>query len=297
MTAYPNRAPLPGYDCDPAASWDGKKGNFGLWYDKYCDRWAPAFDNLYEPTAERKEHGHVVTEACDGGRIEWLRKAIEAAQAHQGDKALLEEFAARQKAFVAARGGICFQAKTVKKFASGLGRAHPVQNGFEWHYSLGVPVLRSSGAKGMVRDWATTWLQVAETETDRILGAQPPRGPSCGSVDFLPALPIEPPKFCIDGTTPHLTKYYQNGQPPADWYSPVPLQWLAVAPSAVFQFALVPARRQSQSDVNTAGKWLIAALETIGAGAATAADRGRFAWISGWHPDRHDANRSQSDSD
>ncbi len=113
-----------------------------------------------------------------------------------------------------------------------------------------------------------------------------------GTVDFLPALPIEPPALCIDGTTPHSTEYYQgsgNNNPPADWYNPTPLQWLAVAPGAVFQFAVVPRggyknMDSARDDVEAAAGWLAEALTTIGAGAATTVDRGRFEnveWIVG----------------
>lgn len=279
MTAYPDRAPLPSYQVADDR-WNGENGNLGLWYDKYCDRWAPGFEKLYDVEAERKEHGRIVKEASDGGRIEWLRKAL----APVGNSALLTASAERQKAFARKREGICFRAQTIKKFATGLGRAHPVQNGFEWHYTLGVPVLRASGQKGMVREWAANWMGLTETDLTPVLGAT--RLPlSRGSVDFLPALPIAPCELCIDGTTPHLTEYYQDGKDPADWYDPKPLQWLAVKPGAVFQFALVPAKTAQAGDVHTAGRWLLEALETIGAGAGTAADRGLFKRVSGWHCD------------
>ena len=72
--------------------------------------------------------------------------------------------------------------------------------------------------------------------------------------------------------------------PPADWFSPVPVPWLAVADGQGFQFALIPtvgtARRQDsaddESDVAIACKWLQEALDNLGIGAKTAIDRGRF---------------------
>jgi CRISPR-associated protein Cmr6 len=265
-----SNAPLP--DGTPANRWpDVDRGNLGLWYDKHCDRWKSDFRGLYdpEPTAE-----------YGGGKLEWLGWAIKAAHARSDDPHfcdLVAEFATRQRRFALERGGVCFRGRTVTKFVSGLGRAHPVQNGFEWHHSLGVPMLRGSGQKGVVRDWVTIWETVDPEHCKRVLGTLPPELRE-GSVAYLPALPTHPPELCIDGTTPHLTEYYQHQKPPADWYNPVPQQWLAVAKGVEFQFAVVPVRRAAagQRDVGMACDWLKAALTTIGAGAGTAVDRGLF---------------------
>jgi CRISPR-associated protein Cmr6 len=260
-------APLPRFDAK--GGWhDCGHGNFGLWYDKHCDRWQSDYGKLYEPDQNYQ-----------GGRLDWIERAVTAPRAEWDDR--LKEFAERQRVFVEACGGLCFRAKTVTKFASGLRRAHPVLTGFEWHYTLGVPVLRSSGQKGMVWDWVRVWRPSSAANSARILGT----ADRAGSVDFLPGLPTVPPPLCVDGTTPHLSKYYQGGGPPADWYSPTPLQWLAVDEGAEFQFAVVPAPyypsgspepAQRQADVATACRWLADALATIGAGAGTAVDRGRF---------------------
>jgi CRISPR-associated protein Cmr6 len=279
-------APLPGFRI--ADAWkETDRGNMGLWYDKHCHRWEPDYSGLLEPKREDKKNQ---TKAYEGGRIDWLNAMIRAArQKNQGDLGPeLSLFAARQQAYASALDGCVFQARTAVKFATGLGRAHPVQNGFEWHHTLGVPVVRSSGQKGMVWDWVRTWDPQPDDERNRILGTPE----SSGTVDFLPALPTAPSALCIDGTTPHFTKYYQSDNdtnPPADWYDPTPLQWLAVAPGATFQFAVVPRgghknQKVAREDVKRAAQWLESALTTIGAGAATAVDRGRFEqvkWVAG----------------
>lgn len=266
-----SRAPLPGFSTDTA--WQRPAcGNLGLWYDKHYRNW-PAWRSLVEPSNDKEP----------GAKLRWLEAAVAAADTRSADRDLCErlsEHADRQGMFAAARGGCVFRARTVRKFVTGLGRAHPIDNGFEWHHTLGMPVLRGSGQKGIVRDWASRWEDAPAGDIGRILGGQPPKA-TRGAVEFLAALPVRPPKLCIDGTTPHLTDYYLNGQPPADWYDPVPLQWLAVEAGSEFQFAIVPlraARPRSdvEQDVGKARAWLVAALTELGAGAATNADHGIF---------------------
>ena len=83
---------------------------------------------------------------------------------------------------------------------TGLGRSHPVENGFAWHPTLGMPYLPGSSVKGMVRAWAEqeTDPRPASEELDRLLGKQN----SAGSVCFLDALPIKPVKLEADVMTP-----------------------------------------------------------------------------------------------
>lgn len=258
-----SNAPLPGFRRDSAWHESGT-GNLGLWYDKHFHRW--------RDLAALASPQRVGDALGKDARTQWIEAALKAA-ASGAQATMLSDLADRQKQFAGARGGASFRARTLTKFATGLGRAHPVQNGFEWHHTLGAPVLRGSGQKGAVREWITRWND-PDPDAARILGTDKP--PTSGAVTFLPALPAGPFELSVDGTTPHLTEYYQQGKPPADWYNPVPLQWLAVAPGCVFQFAVIPVRAGNCDDAEKAGKWLADALCTLGAGAGTNVDRGIF---------------------
>ncbi|UYN93737.1 MAG: type III-B CRISPR module RAMP protein Cmr6 [Enhydrobacter sp.] len=254
-------APLPQFRPESLWATPGQ-GNLGLWYDKYYHRW-PAFSRLLDFNAPRSD-------AEKTARLEWVKQAVQTSRStHLADQ--LSEHAIRQRELAGNLGGQWFEACTATKFASGLGRAHPVENGFDWHYTLGVPVLRGAGQKGIVREWAKRWL---EQDPVPLLGGEE----RAGAVAFLPALPSTAPELCIDGTTPHLGEYYQEGQRPADWYDPRPLQWLAVAKGSLFQFAVVPLKRNDEGKrlAALACEWLKEALSTLGAGAGTAVDRGLF---------------------
>ncbi|MBC7324033.1 MAG: type III-B CRISPR module RAMP protein Cmr6, partial [Moorella sp. (in: Bacteria)] len=103
-----------------------------------------------------------------------------------------------------------------------------------------------------------------------------------GSVLFFDALPAGPIKVQADVMTPHYAPYYQPQgapQPPGDWFDPVPIPFLTVAPGQPFFFALAPRRPGCQEDGRDCAlvlQWLEEALAGIGAGAKTAAGYGRF---------------------
>ena len=102
----------------------------GLWYDKFCDQWQNKQNNWTFP-AEQK--------------LQWIRKLADGTPV--GDATLLSQFAARQKSMAEALGGKCFPFHAESRFVTGLGREHPVENGFAWHPTLGtltypVPVSR-----------------------------------------------------------------------------------------------------------------------------------------------------------
>ncbi|MBC7326079.1 MAG: type III-B CRISPR module RAMP protein Cmr6, partial [Moorella sp. (in: Bacteria)] len=72
-----------------------------------------------------------------------------------------------------------------------------------------------------------------------------------GSVLFFDALPAGPVKVQADVMTPHYAPYYQPQgvpQPPGDWFDPVPIPFLTVAPGQPFFFALAPRRPGCRED-------------------------------------------------
>lgn len=234
-------------------------GNAGLWYDKFCDRWQGDWSGL-----------------GDSGKRDWIAQIanLDGTTAKRvGNAALLRETTQRQQDLASARGGKCFKLATVWRFASGLGRSHPVENGFAWHHGLGTPYLPGSGVKGAMRAWAR-WTEFANI--DRVFG--PERGAAAaGSVIFLDALPVEPVTLDADVMTPHYGPWYQEEQTPGDWCSPVPIPFLTVGAGQTFQFALLPRTPADASDCAVAARLLREALEKLGAGAKTAVGYGQFA--------------------
>lgn len=252
--------------------------NAGLWYDKFCNMW----------TKKGK------TWSLESGKTDWINQL---SGRMIGLPALLEEFVDRLgRMATALRGEVrCFT--TGWRFVTGLGREHPVENGFAWHHVLGVPYLPGSSVKGVVRAWAELWAGADKADMLRIFGP-PGTVPekSVGSVIFFDALPAGPVKVQADVMTPHYAPYYQPQgvpQPPGDWFDPRPISFLTVAPGQPFLFAIAPRRPEcpeDRRDCVLALEWLEEALAGIGAGAKTAVGYGRFTrrrdleaeWLKRW---------------
>lgn len=261
-----------------------ESGNAGLWYDKFCNQWCLNSDSecvgLKKWTLQafqKKEGGQTKT---INPKLNWID---DVAGIPLGSTLLLSEAVDRQVGLLSTYGQTPLFFKTDWYFVTGLGREHPVENGFAWHHGWGMPYLPGSSVKGMVRAWVEYWLEgeINSDEVKRIFG---PRGeaalksPNCGSVIFLDALPTKPVKVKADIMTPHYGPYYQtpSDQPPADWHSPTPIPFLVVTPDTTFQFGLLPRRPGDEGDVEQARVWLEQALDIIGAGAKTAVGYGRM---------------------
>lgn len=256
---------------------DLKRGNLGLWYDKFCKEWR-----------EVREGGRTVwtlesAGSGDSPKYLWIKQAVEKAVGRQDD---LEEAHARRLDLLAWHNGTPLFFKNSYAFATGLGRNHPVENGFAWHHVLGVPYLPGSSVKGMVRAWAEMNAQ-NQTEKDEIREIFGPKAdPShrnndacVGTVVFLDALPISSVRLKADIMTPHYGPYYQSEghlEAPADWHSPIPIPFLTVAPDQAFCFAVLPRRGNGNEDCQKVAAWLTEALAWQGAGAKTAVGYGRF---------------------
>lgn len=235
-------------------------GHAGLWYDKFGSQWK-----------RNKKDGSPVFE-----KLEWIKTVT---KQNAGRAELIAEMKERLSRLAVARGGkVCFF-KTGGRFVTGLGREHPVENGFTWHFLLGTPFLSGSSVKGLVRAWAENWLREKPERIDRVFGPHNNKGRNAGSVIFFDALPVEPVKLEAEVMTPHYMDYYQGKEPPADWHSPNPIPFLTVAGGQTFVFALAPRRPENEgdrADMELAAGWLEEALLTTGAGAKTAAGYGRF---------------------
>jgi len=260
--------------------------NAGLWYDRFFDGWTEHFtwpepskkDGDGDATGSNSKKAWIdtVTQKLDGDTI--VKQPV-------GDAALLDEHSRRRHRLVAALGGISLRFDLDSRFATGLGRRHPIENGFIWHHTLGVPYLAGSGVKGLVRAWATLMAETAEEQAriSRLLGPHAVSADlAVGSVIFLDALPVLPVQLVAEVMTPHYGDWHQSRSappaPPGDWISPVPIPFLAVAAQQSFVFAVIPRPASGTADdCHQAADWLEQGLQWLGAGAKTAIGMGRFA--------------------
>lgn len=238
----------------------GPEGNAGLWFDKFCDRWRVS-GTAWSMSAD---------ESGNNPKLEWIRGL---AVASMGVQAQLAEFSSRLMQLVARRGGQVALFKTESRFVTGLGRRHPVENGFAWHPTLGAPYLPGSSIKGMVRSWAREQVEPSPDRdvVSRLLGC-PGRA---GGVCFLDAVPVTPVQVEADVMTPHYAGW-NEGDPPGDWCSPTPIPFLATAAGTKFLFGVVPCASLQDGDLDTVFGWLESALAWAGAGAKTAVGYGRM---------------------
>jgi CRISPR-associated protein Cmr6 len=253
--------------------------NVGLWFTRFYN----AFERDWQ--------------VADEGKRDWIKEV----QGPRGNKLALEQSSARLNALGKSLGAEVADFKTDWHFATGMGLNHPVENGFTWHHTLGVPYLPASGVKGMLRAWVEAWME-HDSENDRKrcinhwFGASTSEGDlteGAGNLIFFDALPLGLVNLGCDIMTPHMGDWYAKGgeirieadyakKAPADWHSPVPVPFLVVK-QAEFKFMIAPRLTgdaqidaQSRLDAKAAMAELAQALEWIGAGAKTAAGYGRM---------------------
>jgi CRISPR-associated protein Cmr6 len=248
-----------------------KEFNTGLWYDKYCNTWKVSGG-----------YWNLGADDTASGKIDWIKQLSEK---EVGSKPLVEEHVNRLGSMIVSQKGMIRVFECDWHFVTGLGKSHPVENGFAWHHILGIPYLPGSTVKGIVRAWAKEWVEADDSTINRIFGPHDSKEKNVGSVIFYDALAALPVKLTTDVMTPHYGEYYgaknagSASSPPGDWYSPVPVYFLTVASKQPFVFAIAPRRPaidESVKDCVLAIKWLEEALSFTGAGAKTASGYGRF---------------------
>lgn len=238
---------LPLYKTDGNPAPDG---HAGLWFDKFC--WT------------------LRTSDKDNLKLDWIKSVTERPV---GTSDQLREYAMRLLRLIQAGTGHAAVFVTEWRFVTGLGRSHPVENGFAWHPTLGTPYLPGSSIKGLVRAWATLDSNRPSDEgtVTRLLGNRR----AAGNLRFLDALPVEPVNLRTDVMTPHFAGWTEQ-EPPGDWRSPTPIPFLTTAADTPFLFGILPSRAVGNDDLKTAAAWLCEALSWAGAGAKTAVGYGRF---------------------
>ena len=258
-----------------------KSANTGLWYTR--------FYNAYSADWSVSE---------ETGKSGWINGTVKLGKS--GDAGQINHLGQRQQTLCLALGGLSAELETEGPFVTGMGLSHPVENGFTFHPTLGMPYLPASGVKGLLRGWVEQWM-AHESDKNGIIGRwfgaakgnedAMPEG--AGNLIFFDALPTAPVDLACDIMTPHMSKWYEKGgditsqdyatTAPADWHNPVPVPFLVVKKNTHFRFLLAPrltgnAERDAQAklDVVQAMKELKEALEWLGAGAKTAAGYGRM---------------------
>lgn len=197
-----------------------------------------------------------------------------------GDLRQLERARDRQLSLITALNGAAISCELDWNMVTGTGEPHPLENGFRWHYTLGVPYLPASSIKGMLRAWLSTWASDALTKEEvlHLFGNERESSKSrIGALHFFDALPIDQPHLTLDVITPHCGGWYEKGashpgQPdtvPADWQSPVPITFLAIK-KASFLFTLAARDEQALALLPKIMDQLADALLTLGIGAKTA---------------------------
>jgi len=246
-------------------------GHAGLWFDKLCDRWciADGMGGSWKLSGDTGKRG--------SPKLEWIKQLT---GDRVGAQDQIEEYALRLARLIGRCGGRIAIFTTESRFVTGLGRSHPVENGFAWHPTLGTPYLPGSSVKGLVRAWAR---EQAEPRPDRETLARVSRVfgklDHTGEVCFLDAVPTDPVKLDADVMTPHYGGWSANDLP-GDWRSPNPIPFLSTAAGVSFLFGIIPGRptrsEAANRDLDAAAEWLCDALQWSGGGAKTAVGYGRF---------------------
>lgn len=238
----------------------GPDGHAGLWFDKFCDKWRN--DKSWTLSSEKHDK--------DGNpKLDWINDIT---GIRIGNSIEIKEYALRLTRLVERRGGHVAIFTTESRFVTGLGRSHPIENGFAWHPTLGTPYIPGSSVKGLVR----AWIAEAEPNLDKDIHKRLFGNPEhAGHICFMEAVPVESVKLEADIMTPHYAGWSAD-DPPGDWMSPTPIPFLTVEENSSFLFTLVPFRAESSEDLVNVASWLNKALGWAGAGAKTAVGYGRF---------------------
>lgn len=242
----------------------------------------------------------------DVGKRGWIDKTVGLGASGSADQVM--HLLKRQRHLCQALGGQVTCLQSVGNFVTGTGLSHPVENGFTFHPTLGMPYLPASGVKGLLRGWVEVWMDHDTPDKHALIarwfgaakgGDQDAQNTpvveveNAGGYIFFDALPSKPVHLGCDVMTPHMGKWYEKGgdytaamqasAAPADWHNPMPVPFLVVKQGTDFNFMVAPRTTGNKdTDAVTVAELprvmaeLKNALEWLGAGAKTAVGYGRM---------------------
>lgn len=207
-----------------------------------------------------------------------------------GKREAIERLAINQIKLTEAVSGSHFCMKSDWHWVTGLGNSHPLENGFCWHPTLGLPFLPASSVKGLCRAWLEQQIDddLNDQEKTTIQGNisrwfgnndEKSGAATSGGVVFFDALPLSEPDILPDVITPHTGDWQENGASgntaPADWHDPIPVGFL-VCRNLELLFSLAPAAHSdvTATEIEDIQAQLSEALGFMGAGAKTATGYG-----------------------
>ena len=208
------------------------------------------------------------------------------------------------------------------RMAIGLGTESVYETGMTLHHIYGIPYIPGQALKGIVRSWIiknyfnnTTKYSDIDTKKDdpceiaafenklfcQLFGCpeyaykkgkvevkSALKHDYMGSIVFFDSFPseIDRVKIALDIMNPHYGPYYSKGEPPADYYNPVPVNFLTIQDTE-FQFVIGIKEDKNvmvadfdgvntDTLLNIAEKYLKEALKEMGVGAKTAVGYGYF---------------------
>lgn len=230
-------SPLP-RELAEAAPWKhGSNSNLGLVFDKCGDAWT------WDRASEKVLVFNPPKDERSGKTRDWLEEFVALADrrvGHSDDH--LRNACARQRRMIQQMGGRVCYVRNESRFVTGMGRQHPLENGFSWHPTLGMPYLAGSGLKGMFRAWMREC--GLDDQDARMIEWFGGRG-QIGELVFFDMLPLRPVRVVKEIMTPHYGDYYrkppsgETRQPPGDWQSPNPISFLAIEADQPWQFGIV----------------------------------------------------------
>lgn len=264
-------------------------GHYGLWFERFFDQYDPRHWEVLKPATNNSEMGNTY----------WLLKHFN--NKTVGDQNKISHYTQKQKQLVESLQGQGHTFKASWHFVTGMGNPHPVENGFAWHPTLGVPYLTGAAVKGLVRTFIETQLDETDSEnpdkkklllqwfgsTDKDPASKGYQS-QAGELIFFDAIPTEPVKLGVDIMTPHMGDWYAKGasEPnqantlPADWHDPIPVTFLVATDiTLLFSFAIRPHPTSEKPriralDLAEVKQALTAVLEQMGAGGKTATGYG-----------------------
>ncbi|SHF43643.1 CRISPR-associated protein Cmr6 [Seinonella peptonophila] len=242
---------------------DIKSGNQGLVFNKWMDQWKLDWDIDKKNWLNR-----------------WHDKRV-------GERREIQAYLSRMSKLISGKGAE-ITIRTKERMVIGMGLPHPVENGFAWHHTLGVPYIPGSSIKGMLRATLRRWSATHEG-LDKIFGSREEQeAKQVGSILFYDAIPSKPIKLEVDIMTPHYTTYYGNPSiPPQDQSEPIPIPFLTIAKNQDFQLFFMSRTNapQMQADLKVLKQWIRFAGDVEGIGAKTNIGYGQFQVVD--DTDRH----------